>query len=110
MGNIFETVMLILFYPVIWLTLVIMLTVWASRQRRDGMSKIKLTKRGDIDLNEFTKRVTLAEGGAKQVSIAQIKEISKQTAMELVRIHKEFDAEKMLRTVYRLARRFSEEE
>ena len=70
----------------------------------DIMARIKLNKDKTVDLNDFSKRVTLEESGAEQVSIGQVKEIIKKTAKELMAINNELGYIKMAETVRRLAK------
>ena len=57
--------------------------------------------RGSMNLNDFAKKVTLAEGGRVSVSIAQVKEIMRIVFRMLARMRKE--------DVDRLLKRFSGE-
>lgn len=65
---------------------------------------VKLNADGTVDLNEMAVRIAKKEAGPTQVDIAQIKEIMKDNAQDLLEIEKAHGRDKMVETISRLAK------
>jgi hypothetical protein len=67
------------------------------------MQMKKLNHDGTVDLNAMAERITAQEAGAKEVDIAQTKQIMKLVAKDLLEIRDEHGNGLMEETVKRLA-------